>query len=53
VRVKLDEAGAALAVFQFADAQQAAKARHQGVGLANRLVQRFGLRRVRALLAMR
>ncbi|MOA24239.1 hypothetical protein D3C78_1449120 [compost metagenome] len=52
MRVKLDEAGAALAVFQLADAQQPAKARHQGVGFANGLVQRFGLRRIHvALLA--
>ncbi|MCY1427060.1 hypothetical protein D9M71_428900 [compost metagenome] len=46
VGVKLDEACTALAVFQFTDAQQAAKTRHQGVGFANRLLQRFGLRRV-------
>ncbi|MNJ76965.1 hypothetical protein D3C77_743650 [compost metagenome] len=42
--IKLDEAGAALAVFQLTDAQQAAKTRHQGVGFADGLFQRLGLR---------
>ncbi|MNR66472.1 hypothetical protein D3C85_1899760 [compost metagenome] len=48
--IKLDEAGAALAVLQFTDAQQSAKPRHQRVSLADGLIQRLGLGRILAAL---
>ncbi|MNV58137.1 hypothetical protein D3C71_1504970 [compost metagenome] len=43
--VEQHKARAALLVFQFGNAQQAAKARHQGVGFGDHLVQLRGLAR--------
>ncbi|MNH05606.1 hypothetical protein D3C79_649490 [compost metagenome] len=42
--IKLDKTGSALAIFQLADAQQAAKAGHERVGFANRLFEGISLR---------
>ncbi|VVN42947.1 hypothetical protein PS659_05576 [Pseudomonas fluorescens] len=44
-RVQLHETGAALAILQFGNAQQATETRHQRIGLGQHQVQLHGLRR--------